>query len=395
MRALIITILFFSYLFCNEQDFWDYNSCRECHRDQVAMWERSWHRNSHVDNNELYSKAVEYVAKQTGRLVENIIVECGTCHNPHLDVKQSDEDYIYAKMLDLQTEKVKLFDSALRSKHVQTGISCYVCHKIDEVKEKKDDKDVGYKLIKWLEEGKLAGPFKESNRTQFHGSVQREHFLDSNLICSICHQGFGNANKHSLYNTVNEKTDPNYQIECIECHMGSKYEAINAAKVGVKKAEIRLNRPHLFLGARNLSLLKSSVIVDVLLKDNVLKITNVLAPHGVPTGFSGRNLVLEIAFLDEYGNILTKENTEFKAIFLDKNNKPTLSYTAVNKGQDTRLKYQETREIKFYPPKETKAVQVFLKYYVFDLELNNVLNFNLSEEYLKPQILFNQTYHYD
>lgn len=382
-----IEFIFFIFIFCcnlyaDSLAFWDPNQCYGCHKDQVKDWRSSWHSKSHEVKNALYHESINFVAKSKEETKEKTILECATCHNPRIDVKHVDEDYIYAKMFELYTEKTKLIDEAIKSDHIQNGISCYVCHRIYSIKPKVDlQTDVGYKIIEWITDNTMAGPFPSNDRTIFHKTLQRDHFINANKLCEICHQGQGSHSKLSTYNTGYELAETKSTQKCIDCHMGEQIEAVNAPGVG--EAQIRRVRPHYFVGARNPKLVESSLKIEFDQNKSKLTITNKM-PHKVPTGFGSRAIYVNLTYKRKNEKI-SFEHIPLKAVFLDKNGEPTLSYVAQSLKEDTRLYAYEKREISLQIPQEATSIDVNIAYYLVDPDLLKRLNLEKNGEYSVPK----------
>ncbi|MBO7475810.1 MAG: hypothetical protein J6T36_02630, partial [Campylobacter sp.] len=85
----------------------DPQNCLGCHDDLHADWLTSLHAKSHEDSNELYKKAVGLVASETKQIYEQVLVSCGTCHNPRLETKSISDDIALASMLGIQTAQTK------------------------------------------------------------------------------------------------------------------------------------------------------------------------------------------------------------------------------------------------------------------------------------------------
>ena len=361
--------------------FWDPNQCSGCHKDQVRDWRSSWHSKSHEFKNTLLHESINFVARARKEAKEKVSLECADCHNPRLEIKQVDEDYIYAKMFDLQTKKTRLIDEALRSDHVQNGISCYVCHRIESIKPKLNHHDVGYKIINWISDNTMAGPFPHNDRTIFHKTAQKDHYIDSNQLCEICHQGQGNDNEFSLYNTGAELDSVRSEKKCVDCHMGEQKEGVNAPGIG--DGQIRRIRPHLFIGARSPKLVEESMLMKIDKFSKTLSIENTI-PHKVPSGFGSRAISLNLTF-KRRNDVIGTETIWLKADFRDEFGNTTLPYTAQKLASDTRLNPLETRRIHLQMPDRTTSVVMLIEYYLLEPELIKRLNLEKNNEYGTPK----------
>ncbi len=367
--------------------FWDPQTCVGCHREQVRAWSQSWHSRSYYDKNEIYRISVDFIAQKTRSPKGNILLKCGVCHNPHLEVKSVGDDYTYAKIFGIATTKTSLVDSSLHAKHIQNGISCYVCHRIDEIREKHDDGDAGYKIVKWLEDDTLAGPFEETMRTDYHKSVKRSHFEDSDKICTICHQGGTGENKFGVYETSAEHAASGSKQKCVECHMGKPLEAVNAPNISPDVAKVRINRSHLFIGRKDSEMLSSAIKVSFNPIRGILSLENT-TPHAVPTGFGGREIDLNITYLRTNGEVITSEGASFAKTYADNDGALTLPYLATRLTSDTRFGAKTRKDFSVYPPASAAYVDVRLTYYPLAPALAVKMGLSANENFLAPSIMF-------
>ena len=119
----------------------DPQNCLGCHDDLHADWLTSLHAKSHEDSSELYKKAVELVANETKHVYEQVLVSCGTCHNPRLETKSVSDDVALASVLKIQTTETENLHKKMKSEGVKNGISCFVCHNVERVKHRNDQKE--------------------------------------------------------------------------------------------------------------------------------------------------------------------------------------------------------------------------------------------------------------
>lgn len=365
---LIFTLLIFT-CFANAniiQKFANPNNCAGCHKDQVDDWKTAWHSHSHEQKNSLFAQVITYVQNKTHRPRAKIILECGKCHNPRLEVKTIKKDYMYAKAFGIKTEETEKTDKAINAKHVQNGISCYVCHNINIIKDKKTPDDAGANIIEWMKTDTIAGPFPPNKRAGFHKTAQRSHFIKGNTLCLVCHQGAGNENKFSIYNTGEEIKKSKSKERCVECHMSSKREGIIAPHIKLNGEEpvMRKIRSHLFAGARNSNILETALDFDVVQKDDKVKIKVMnLIPHKIPTGFAARSIEVKVEFKNKNKKIHEKI-FPLRAKHIDEGGVETISYIAKELESDTRLEPLETREFEFNKPNNAKSVVLTAWYYL-------------------------------
>lgn len=360
-------------------------NCTACHEEQVKDWVTSLHAKSHEEKNELYHATVKFVSKELKQPYEATLLNCGKCHNPRLDVKSVDENYMLSKAFDVNTEEKQVVDEAISAIHIKNGVSCYVCHNIDSIKPKKSNNDVGYELINWIKGPVIVGPFEdESDRAKYHESKKRDFFVSGDELCLICHQGNGSSNALSTYNTGAEQRSSGDARRCVDCHMGDPKEGIIAPEIHPTTAIKRIMRSHIFAGVRNdTDLLKDVIFVDLVrnYQSIDLLIKNSVS-HKIPSGFSGRSLMVKLTY-KKGDEVLKSENIELKATYIDDKNLETLSYVATNLVSDTRLEPSSTKTITLYPPEGANTLDVELIYYILSPSLQYKLRID-SEHFTKP-----------
>ncbi|QKF64338.1 multiheme c-type cytochrome [Campylobacter corcagiensis] len=367
--------------------FIDPNNCKTCHEEQFGMWKTSLHAISHENNNPLFRAAVRLVSSETHKPYDEVLISCANCHNPRLEIKNVDETFIIAQAFGIETESTKKAQNALEATHIQNGISCYICHNVDNI----SNIGVGYQNFSWTKGDEIAGPYDDpKNRAGFHTSVSREHFKSGNDLCLSCHQGKGLANELSTYNTGNEYLSSKDTQRCVDCHMGEPKQGIISPLIKPNDAVKRDIRDHLFAGARNnKQLLTDAIDAEISINSNeaTLTVSNLIS-HNFPTGFSGRSLIAQISYLDSDKKEIKKENIEFKKVYLNKMGVNTLSYSAQNLQSDTTLKPYESREFKLLLPDNTKNISVSFIYYVLDPALQNRIIVD-DDKFTKPYIIKN------
>ena len=311
MRNLLLLFFLGCILFANEipAKFKDPRNCIACHKDQVLQWQTSLHAISHEDKNELYKKAVEFSAIDSHKSFEEMLVTCGTCHNPRLEIKSVADEFIIAKeFLGSNAKEVKEVNDAISAKHVKTGISCYICHNADSVKQNHSDTKSGYNALNFVTDDTIVGPFESNDRAGYHKTDKREHFISGNDLCLACHQGFGSANKFSLYEMRNEFQSSKSSDRCVDCHMKFSKNEIIAPTINKTTAVARDIKDHQFSGVRNdPELLESAMEISLDKREKALVIKN-LIPHRLPSGFSGRSIVVDV----DYGENLKEFNEKCK-----------------------------------------------------------------------------------
>lgn len=379
MRTWFLTILFLQSLLCAQVDtkFIDPNNCKSCHEEQTQDWDNTWHSRSHEEKNSLYKEVITYVQKMSHKTHADVAIGCAKCHNPRLKAPKIDPSYMYAKAFGLESEATKKVDEAFSADDVLNGISCYVCHNIETIHPKKNQKDAGFDIMTWTKGDVVVGPYPSNNRAVYHESEQRDFFLDSDKLCLACHEG--NANIHNVpgYETGTEILLSKLDVKCVECHMSTTKKSIIAPHIASKDevAIVRNLRDHTFAGGRNSDILETSLSVYVQHSSSRVEIgIQNLTPHSVPTGFSGRSLVVEVRFFDSANKLIDSPvYTHLRSLYLDNMGNEALSYVATKLEEDTRLAPLEARTIYISRPQGAKHMKIDVLYYFLSPQLQSII----------------------
>jgi len=363
------------------------NNCKGCHEEEVKDWDSTWHSKSHKEKNPLYKAVLAYVQKITHQTDADVAVGCAKCHNPRLGIKQVDPSYMYAKAFGLESDTTRKVESELNAEHIQNGISCYVCHNIDKIHPRNSLKDAGFDIISWTKGDLIVGPYPPNNRAGYHTSDERDFFKEKNTLCLTCHEGSGNLHDVPGYETGTELLLSGQEMRCVECHMSSIKKSVIAPHI-VRKGEtpiVRDLRSHLFAGARNSDTLESTLSVYAHHTPNNVEIgVQNLTPHRVPTGFSGRSIVMEVRFFDGNGKLIGQPNyTNFRSVYRDSRGNEALSYVATKLEKDSRLKPLETRLINIERPLNSQKMEINITYYLLSPQLQQIIPIE-DEIFTKP-----------
>lgn len=365
--------------------FVDPNSCKSCHREQTRLWQNSWHSNN---NAELYDAIVAIVASEQNELKAQTLINCSNCHNPHLNLKKINNNYLYSKLFGLRNSKTEEVDDIIENSKKLSGISCFVCHKIDTIDN--NESKIGTQLVTWLSDKEtFAGP-NENIRSAAHKNEFRDHFNQNNKICLVCHNGVPSEDKHgkpnlaSAYNTGLEMIET--EKKCIDCHMGEPYEITILDKDG-KDRKLKA-RPHFFNGSHDITKLREGFVFAY--KDGVLSLKNT-TPHMAPTGFGSRLLDINMTYYDQNGAVIESKTEEITAKF-EKDGTPTFQYLADLISFDNRLAPNEERLYELEAPKNAHSVSIVARYYYINPQLVKQYKMELSQNVLRPVELFNSKF---
>lgn len=337
--------------------------CIGCHVQKGKDWKTTWHSRSNIKKNPLYKKTLEYISSMTYKSVDDLDINCGQCHSPKMGVKKLDYSYAVSQAFGIQTKETEKIHKEMDNETSNDGISCIICHNIDKIKHSKDINQRGFEAVVFGKNDTMTGPFDDSNRTSYHHMQKRSFFNeDVNTLCKVCHQGY-KENNIDVYATGEEYDASKSEEKCADCHMGQRRPSIVAPIVkGTTKAITRLTRRHLFKGARNSDILRDSMKVDVSSdRVNTLVTIKNLTPHKLPTGFTGRELVLEIIYYHNSKKIQIKTK-RINTLYVDKNNEETLAYVAKKMVSDTRLNPYEARKYSVTNPKNATSADINIWY---------------------------------
>lgn len=383
--------MFLSVVFCvfgvaNDTNIMNPRTCMVCHNDVYKDWVTSLHSKSHEDSNELYSKAINLAVSENIKTTGEMTVLCSKCHNPRLKVKKLDNDTILANMLDINTDKSKELQEALKADDVKTGVSCYICHNVDGIKANANHKESGYLKFNWTEGNLISGPYEiPADASVFHKNQSRDFFRNSDELCLSCHQGQATDNPNSIYNTgVEAASVGGGDKRCVDCHMGDFKKGIISPNFKRENMVERDLRSHLFAGARNSDILKTALEFNLnKVGDKArLNVKNLIS-HGVPTGFSGRSVVLRLSWQDGGANTLATSDISLRASYKNSILAETLFYVATIKEEDTRLKAHESRDYELDIPSGASKLKIEVIYYVLAPELQETIKLK-DETYTKP-----------
>lgn len=308
----------------------------KCHFHIVREWKSSWHAKSHFENDEYFQKTIKYMARKVReKSIDTLKVQCAICHNPRISITETTADDEVAAYLKLKTHKP--IENAVNSNDINEGINCAVCHNIDKIHENRDASVRGIHLIDWLQAGKMSGPFSDSE-SPYHQTAQRDFMTkDVNKLCFVCH-----ANQRSIRGFVFSNTQKEYTKQtdaklCVDCHMSEKKPGIastDKAKDG--KPKKRMVRKHGFIGAHSPELIKGALGLSLHKAKNKLQIQlDNPNPHNVPTGYGGREIVIDIKYF--VGKKEIDKRISLTSHYLSKRKKKTVPECAIEASEDMSI----------------------------------------------------------
>jgi hypothetical protein len=345
--------------------------CLTCHQHIVKDWQNSWHAKSHYKKDEYLQKEIDFIAKKTHTTPDVIGVQCAKCHNPRISVNSVDKDYAIVASLGLaEDSKVK---KALKDDTIAEGINCLVCHNVDSIKTNAPAHVRGMDRVQWNKNGLMSGPFSDA-KSPYHKTQQRDFFKkDPNKLCFVCH-----ANDHSYANKNLELTNMEKEYKgnqkCTECHMSplvEKYAATYRQKDGtVKKRKIRYHR---FVGAHSESLWKKALALQLQKKKDAINIIiKNPQPHNIPSGFGGREILVEVVFFNGT-KVVKKEEISLTTHYKRKHHRKSSPHLAIQASKDMSIPAKGSKHLQLPLPTDANVVKVTLFYRLVNKEIHDTL----------------------
>jgi nitrate/TMAO reductase-like tetraheme cytochrome c subunit len=354
--------------------------CFSCHKEQAKDWGTTWHSRSHVDSNPLYKAIVNYMSRVTYQPEAEVLVECAQCHNPKMTIKEIDnkKSFALSEALNIKTAQTERVEASIKDKAIKDGISCNICHNVAKINETSNLQMRGFKAVEWGLPDTIYGPFEDDGRARLHKSLQKEHFVNSNKLCMVCHFG-GERSGIEIYTTGVEYEKSGSEEKCAECHMSTQKKDIivpEIKKTGVT-AKVRDIRSHLFASARNSNIMGDTIELTTASSGNSFVVTlKNLTPHKAPTGFGGRSIAVKIEFKNASGSVLGTQSYMLEAIYTDKRGKETIPYLATAIKSDTRLNANEIRKLSVPKPIGAVSATVNVTYRLVSERLLEIINFS-------------------
>lgn len=324
-------------------DLDDPQSCVSCHAEVVQEWERSMHARAHHTRDPIYAALRALRMERQG---PQIATQCGSCHHP-------------------------LANDAPDAPLAARGVSCRSCHGVAEVRGGR-----GHAALVFTEDRTMRGPHDlAADASPAHGTgPAATHLADGKTLCLACHRDARNPQGVVTCNTgheLAEHADPS--VTCTGCHMPEV-----RAPSGAGSAR-STHRSHAFVGPHAAwdgddAFLRGAVAMRARLEGEALVVTlENRAGHGFPSGYPGRVAVLQAVAKDAAGAEVWRawheEPSEapqamFNQVYVDAEGQPTMPPFAASLSRDSRLRPNETREVRFEVPSAAARVEVTLRFFL-------------------------------
>ena len=221
---------------------------------------------------------------------------CGNCHAPANAVNNINN----VDMNNLKTVE-------------KLGVSCDYCHKIKEVKLKKNSSAyTGVMQVELLRPPKdhqtFFGPYTDVLNPDIYSPQ-----IAKSIFCAPCHQGgYWGVPVYDSYDQWIKSPYAKEDVQCQDCHMKPDGVTTNFApgKEGVERHPKTIYT-HRQFGSRDSSFLSSAVEMTLKIKSQKDKIVidveilNSGAGHHLPTGSPMRNMILIVRAYDQNNEALT------------------------------------------------------------------------------------------
>lgn len=374
MKFFLIFLLSVTYSFGAkvvkvDEKYQESTKCKVCHKRIVEEWSDSWHSKSHIDSDEYFRKSMEYVSRKTRKSLASVNVECATCHNPRISVTDTTQDYEIAAVMGLN--KDSKIDKAINDDAISEGINCVVCHNVDKIHDEYDASKRGMDRVEWTKSGTMTGPYKDA-KSPYHKTVHHD-FMDKtpNRLCFVCH-----ANDRSTKGLVFTNMESEYKGEqaCVECHMGPQQKDVAATYSYNGKKKIRTVRNHGFMGAHSEAMWKDALELSLSIKDRKLLIAiSNPQPHNIPSGFGGRELILDVVYKDGTGLEIEKKSISLTTTYQRKRGKASTPHMARKQSKNMSIPAKGKKVLKVDKATGAKSVEVSLSYRLVNDEIRGML----------------------
>ncbi len=382
MKPLILLLLLVTFVYAGEpvpldEKYAKSSKCMKCHFPIVKQWKNSWHAKSHFENDEYFRESIKYMARKVReKSIDTLQVQCAKCHNPRISITETTADDEVAAYLHLKTHKP--IENAVKSKDINEGINCAVCHNIDRIHKSRDPSVRGIELLDWLPAGKMGGPFDDA-KSSYHQTFQRDFMVTkTNDLCLVCH-----ANQRSIRGFIFANTEQEYKKQrnpklCVDCHMSEKQPGIaSTQKIDNGKPKQRLVRAHGFKGAHSPELIKGALEFSLKKagKQLLIQLDNP-NPHNVPTGYGGREIIIDVAY--HAGNKKISKSLSLTTHYTSKRKKKTIPECAVGATEDHSIPAMGKKVYKLDIPASVQKAVVTVSYRLVNDEIVKILDLKES-----------------
>jgi len=355
LLCLANSLFFFNIVVAQELD--SYQTCADCHVQNVADWRTSRHAASTAGTNPFYDAMLKWANESTDGEAQD---KCDRCHVPVKSLASTQE---------------------VADRLAHEGVTCDVCHATQP----------DGKWLKVNPSGVKYGPHKDAISIA-HESEFSEHLVSSRQ-CLTCHANLESAHGFAFCSTQKEYLKSSFykkDVTCQDCHMPT-IEG-KTAELG----KIRRVHSHKFYGGYNPEILLNCASLDMTVSGDTtdltidIAVTNRTVGHALPTGSPMRSVYLTLQALDVNGDVVWQNYRtnplvdDPDAVFMrllesESGMAPVPPWLATKIKFDQRLKPDETRKLSYeIPGQHVASILATLNYRLAPPELLTKLNIDVE-----------------
>jgi hypothetical protein len=236
------------------------------------------------------------------------------------------------------------------SGHAGEGVTCDFCHRITDARPDR----AGGAITLGLGDDRRRGALCDARTTYFHRSECSPLHRRSEL-CGACHlwtmpRAGGELPIVTEYEEWQRGPYAEMGVSCQGCHMpAERREAATGAGV---REEVHQHR---WLGSLDDLRTRALTVTTVLATSGAtsrlaIELTNDGAGHAVPSGLSGRQIVIRVVASDGRGTELARQERVLSRVLVDATGAEAPFYLAERVGSDTRIAPEQTHREWFHLP---------------------------------------------
>jgi hypothetical protein len=230
----------------------------------------------------------------------------------------------------------------------EEGVTCDVCHTLKDVTVGGARAQLSFGLAENVRRGTIC----DAQEHYFHKTACSPLFREPRM-CAGCHRWSIKAPSGRVIPVLTEYDEwlasPSGAagVTCQTCHMPAAREEL---ATGWKR--LAPIGSHGFMGAGD-GLWQGAVSMKLTAEDRQghlhaeVAVKNEGSGHALPTGFPGRQLVLEVSVLDAGGGVIERAGRTYTRVLVDAGGKEVPFYAAHAEASDSRIAPGETRRETF------------------------------------------------
>lgn len=362
MRVVIAFLLLLSMAI--EAKYLDSQSCKECHEEIYSEHASSMHHKSSIFGDEVHKKVKELSA-------ENNYV-CALCHMPS------------TKNLSAMIRGTEQPDPS--DKGQTDGVSCFYCHQISKVHHGKTQ-NINFSSA--VADGKptMFGNLNNPDTSDKHNAEHNEIYKNSE-VCMGCHSHKENSHGFEVCNT---KDQNDARSDCIGCHMPKA----NGGNEKFNKRGRDQYATHKFLGIRSDEMIKKTLKLELVYKDNNIELTIVnkmghsIITHPMRLKFA-KTVVKrggKVIWSNFKESPIEDKEATFIIAFKDAQDNTAMPHNAIDYKINQNLKAMSSKVVKYSVPDLQKGDEIESTWisYVVNPQIAKKLDIT-SKEVVEPYV---------